>query len=124
MKKSLNVFLILVVVLLVLVGVYFLMGGRLIEKFTGQDKTKVTYYFLPGCGWCQKFMPEWEKFVKLAKEEGIETEKVNAQENAEDVTKKGITAFPTIHVGKGGSKPVEYNGDRTAEDLLKFAKSA
>lgn len=124
MKKSLNVLLILVVVLLVLVGVYFLMGGSLIEKFTGEDKTKVTYYFLPGCGWCQKFMPEWEKFENLAKKDGIVTEKVNAQENADEVTKKGITAFPTVHVAKGGSKPAEYTGERTAEDLLKFAKSA
>lgn len=113
----------LVAVLLILVGVYMLMGGKLIEKFTGADKTKVVYYFLPGCGWCQKFMPEWEKFEKLAKDAGIDTEKVNAQENAEEVSKKGITAFPTIHVVKAG-KPVEYEGERTADELMKFAKSA
>lgn len=123
MKKSLRILVALIAVLLLLVGLYFLMGGKLIEKFTGEDKPKVVYYFLPGCGWCQKFMPEWEKFTKLAKTEGMETQKVNAQENAEEVTKKGITAFPTIHVVKDG-KPTEYNGDRTAEDLLKFAKSA
>lgn len=123
MKKSMRVLVALVAVLLVLVGVYFLMGGKLIEKFTGAEKTKVIYYYLPGCGWCQKFMPEWDKFVELAKAAGIETEKVNAQENAEEVTKKGINAFPTVHVVKGG-KATEYDGERTAEEILKFAKSA
>lgn len=123
MKKSVRVLVALIVILLLLIGIYFLMGGRLIEKFTGADKTKVVYYYLPGCGWCQKFMPEWDKFVKLAKENGIDTEKVNAEENAEEVSKKGITAFPTVHIVKGG-KPTEYNGDRTSDALLAAAKSA
>lgn len=123
MKKSLRIFGGLVAVLLVLVAVYWLMGGKLIEKFTGENDTTVKYYYLPGCGWCQKFMPEWAKFEKLAKEEGFQTEKVNAQENAEEVSKKGITAFPTVHIVKGG-KATEYNGERTAEDLLKATKSA
>ena len=99
------------------------MGGKLIEKFTGEDKPTITYYFLPGCGWCQKFMPEWEKFAQLAKKEGFETAKVNAQENPEEVSKKGITAFPTVEVVKNGTA-TEYNGERTAEDLLNFVKTA
>ena len=123
MKKSVHIFITLIVVLGLLMGIYFLMGGRFIEKFTGGDNTKVVYYYLPGCGWCQKFMPEWDKFEKMAKDNGIEAKKVNAQENADEVSKKGITAFPTVHIIKGG-KETEYTGDRTADALLTAAKAA
>lgn len=122
MKKSIRIIVILLAVLLVLVGIYFMMGGKLMEKFTGSE-TKVTAYLLPGCGWCEKFKPEWEKFQSMAAKEGIKAETVNAQEQAQRVTKEGVTAFPTVKVEKNG-KSTEYNGDRTAEDLLKFAKSA
>lgn len=122
MKKSLRIVGGLVAVLLLLVVVYVLMGGKIREKFSN-DQPKVTYFFLPECGWCKKFMPEWEKFEALAEKEGVKATKVNAQEKADVVTKKGITSFPTVIVEKSG-KESEYSGERTAEDLLKFVKSA
>ena len=118
--KNMKLVLALAVILVLLIGVYFLMGGRL-EGFN--TPTTVTFYFLPGCGWCDKFKPEWAKFKPLAEKEGIKTVEVNANEQKELVEKKGITGFPTIKVEKNG-KEVDFTGDRTADALLAFAKSA
>lgn len=123
MKKSIRIIVILLAVLFLLVGIYFMMGGKLMEKFTGESSATISAFLLPGCGWCEKFKPEWAKFTDMAKKEGFNTKTIDAQEQSELVTQKGITAFPTVQVEKNG-KTVEYNGNRTAEDLLKFVKSA
>lgn len=88
-----------------------------------ESKAVLSYFYLPGCGWCQKFNPEWEKFVEMVKKENIavETRKVNAEEAKEEVMKEKIEGFPHVHIVKDGKrKDFEFN--RTAEDLMKFVK--
>jgi thiol-disulfide isomerase/thioredoxin len=91
------------------------------EGFDGQ--TLVTLYHMVGCGWCQKFKPEWEKFKDMAQKAGIQTKEVEASEDPSLIEKKGIQGFPTVRVEKNG-KEVDYSGDRTAQDLMKYMLSA
>lgn len=122
-KKSVAVGATLLAILLLLVGLYVLVSkGR--REFFGTP-TKVTFYFMPGCPWCEKFEPEWEKFVGDAKKAGLETAKVDGSDpkNRAEVEKKGIKGFPTIIVTKDG-KDAEYDGERTAKNLLAFALKA
>lgn len=121
MKKSVRVVMGIFAVLLLLLGIALLLQSKKWEGFAEQ-KT-VTFYFLEGCGWCEKFKPEWASFKELAAKEGIVTREVSASENPKEVEEKGIQGFPTVIVTSGGQDK-EYNGERTADDLLKFAKSA
>ena len=121
MKKSIRVLLGLIAILLLLLVVYFFMNGRKFEFFS-DGATTVVFYHLKGCPHCVSFQPEWDAFVKHAKEAGIVTKDFEATENRELVESKNITGFPTIHVEKDG-KVKEYTGNRTAKDLMAFVKS-
>jgi thiol-disulfide isomerase/thioredoxin len=87
------------------------------EKF--EEQVTVTFFYMNGCGWCEKFKPEWEKFKKVAGPNVIVKEVEAEQMTAEQQNK--IRGFPTLILSKGG-KDVEYDGDRTAKDLLAHLK--
>lgn len=118
MRKSGKVTLGLLAVLFLLLGIALLVRSRRFEAF-GEPCT-VVFYYLPGCGWCEKAKPEWKKFEEKAKSKGIITKAVNAQENQDEVASKGIRGFPTFMLVKEG-KEEEYSGDRTAEALMQAA---
>lgn len=121
MRKSYKLVLGLLAVLLLLVGIAFLLRTRRWEGFS--DPVLVTFYYLPGCGWCEKAKPEWEKFKKEAAAKGIKTREVNAEEAQEEITKKGIRGFPTFMITKNG-KESEYSGERTSSALLATATAS
>lgn len=83
----------------------------------------VTYYYMAQCPHCINFMPEWEKFTKLAAKDNITTRKVEATpDNSEEMNKLGIKGYPTVIIEKNGQK-TEYSGPREADALLAAAKS-
>lgn len=81
------------------------------------SKTTVEYFYMNGCSWCSKFMPEWEKFEAVAPTVGVKATKTEASENPEKVSALGIKGFPTVIITKDG-KSNEYNGARTSKALL------
>ncbi len=72
-------------------------------------------YYTEWCGWSQRFLPVWEQlensnlWCKLVK--------INCENN------KGLCAnvpgYPYLVLEKNG-KQIDYNGDRTYDDLIKF----
>lgn len=110
-RVSMKVMGLLLITLAGLGIVYFFL--KKYEKF--EDGVSVTFYYMDGCGWCEKFKPEWEKFKKLVPS-SVAVKEVEAQKMSEDQQKK-IRGFPTIVLSKNG-KDVDYEGDRTATDLL------
>lgn len=117
LEKSIIVFLTIVI----LVGILYFFF-RKIELFESQPT--VTYYYLPTCGWCQKFSPTWDDFVKAVKEKGlpVETRKVNGNEASAEIEKFGIQGFPHVQLVKG-DKVVPFEGERSVEALMKFVES-
>jgi thiol-disulfide isomerase/thioredoxin len=90
-----------------------------------ESKVVLSYFYLPSCGWCKKFNPEWDKFVAMVEKDKLDivTRKVNAEEAKEEVMKEKIEGFPHVHIVKDGKrKDFEFN--RTAEDLMKFVKES
>ena len=68
------------------------------------------------CGFCQKFEPEWNKFVKQVGERFmIKVSTVDCDADKEACS--DITGVPTIKIIKNNVETV-YNGDRTAPALL------
>lgn len=105
---------------IVVVSVVFLLALLALfacRKEMFASKPTLTYYFLPTCGWCTKFNPDWDKFVKMAPET-IETNKVDGS-SSPDIDKYKIKSFPHIQLVKD-DKVMIFEGDRTVENLMKF----
>jgi thiol-disulfide isomerase/thioredoxin len=93
--------------------------GEMNEGFN--SGIKIEYYTMNGCPHCQKFNPEWEKLVEMAKAEKIETVKYDARENRDKVAEAGVDGFPTIRIVRNGKAKV-YEGARKADAILAEAK--
>lgn len=109
----------LVIALVAIGALYFCRKN--IELFS--NRPVVTYYYMKGCPWCEKFMPEWDKFVVMAKSANVSTKKIEASEDPDTVQRLGIKGFPTIMI-ENGKKSVEYSGERTADAIMKTVKSS
>jgi thiol-disulfide isomerase/thioredoxin len=110
---------VIVVLFMALIGV-FVMKNKV--DFFG-DKTTVEYFYMESCPWCQKFMPEWQKFEDAAKAAGIDAKKAEASTAPDKIEMYNIHGFPTVMVTKNG-KSEEYQGDRTADALMAFVKTS
>lgn len=123
-RKSVKIVAALVVALLVLLFVYRVVLRKNGKEGFANDATTVTYFFLPQCPYCKDFQEEWKKFQEAAKPAGIATVEVDGSspKNQKLVAEKKVSGYPTILVTKNG-KDIAYEGDRTAVELLKFAKN-
>ena len=78
-------------------------------------------FYAPWCGHCQRLTPEWEKAAKALK--GII--KIGAVDM--DIEKSlgapyNIQGFPTLKFfGSDKKKPSDYNNERTADAIVKYA---
>jgi len=83
-------------------------------------------FYAPWCGHCKQLLPKYEEAAKKlkAKNPKIVLAKMDATENeVESVT---ITGFPTIKFYPGNkkdSKPIDFNGERTTEGIIKFIQT-
>lgn len=117
--KSSKLLLIILLVIVFAVVVYIFMKRQ--EGF--ESVPVISYFYLDGCGWCKKFNPEWDKFTKMVEVEKINivVRKVNAQEAQKEVEDENIQGFPHVHL-KIGNKRIDFEVNRTAENLMKFVK--
>ena len=81
----------------------------------------VTFYS-PWCGHCKKLKPELEKAALLLKKENIICAKVDATVERELVSRFNISKYPKIRFFIN-SMPIEYNGDRKAEEIINWTKN-
>jgi len=91
-----------------------------VEKFTNTGGVVVvTYYHMPGCGWCKKFNPEWGTFQATADVTQIKAQKIDATtpDGQKAASAAGITGYPTIIIEVPGNDPVKYSGERTSGAL-------
>lgn len=74
------------------------------------------------CGYSKQFQPIWNQFSSNMTGKGIKVQniKCDKEENAELCQKFKVQGYPTVKLIKD-NKEIEYNGDRTVEDLEDFA---
>ncbi|XP_029836001.2 protein disulfide-isomerase A6 homolog [Ixodes scapularis] len=81
-------------------------------------------FFAPWCGHCKNLAPHWEKAATELKGK-VKLGAVDATVHQGLASKYGIKGFPTIKFFPGGKKDSssaeEYNGGRTADDIVHWA---
>ena len=91
---------------------------------------KLIYFFMDGCGWCERFLPQWNlikdkiesKDLKYIKPYEFESIELKSNERALKIQKHvEVKGFPTIVV-KINDEYYKYEGNRTINDILKFIK--
>ena len=108
-------------------GDIFVVVGKTFQKeVIENDKDVLLVFYAPWCGHCKQLLPKYEEAAKKlkAKNPKIVLAKMDATEN--EVESVHITGFPTIKFypgNKKNSKPMDYNGERTTEGIIKFLQT-
>eukprot|EP00386_Alphamonas_edax_P002786 GDKI01008484.1.p1 GENE.GDKI01008484.1~~GDKI01008484.1.p1 ORF type:complete len:418 (+),score=183.46 GDKI01008484.1:100-1353(+) len=91
------------------------------SKVIDSKESVLVEFFASWCGHCKQLAPEYEKAAKALK--GIV--KVVAVEDQSVMGQYGVQGFPTIKFFAADNKnsPKDYNGGRTAKDLVEFSTS-
>jgi len=90
------------------------------EKIMSSDKPCVIFFYAPWCGHCKNAKPEFEKVMQMAKGRA---HMIDCDSNPDIAQKYDVKGFPTIRYYPKGPKngnPREYQGNRTAEDIMQF----
>jgi protein disulfide-isomerase A6 len=89
------------------------------------DDLVIVEFFAPWCGHCKTLAPE---YAKAAKQLGgvARLVAVDATVHQSLASRFGVKGYPTLKVFRPGKKdsPEDYNGGRTASDIVTFAKNA
>jgi len=78
-------------------------------------------FYAPWCGHCKKLAPTYDKVATSLKDK-VKVGKVDCTVETGLAKRFGIRGYPTLKFVAGGSV-YEYKGDRSQDDLVKFATS-
>jgi protein disulfide-isomerase A6 len=79
-------------------------------------------FFAPWCGHCQRLAPEYEKVGEaFANDKNVVVASVDCDAHNAVCSRFGIQGFPTLkYFPRGSKEPQEYDGGRTAEDIITY----
>ena len=105
--------------------VLVVVGKTYEREVINNRKDVMLLFYAPWCGHCKALHPKYEEVAKKLKEKNpkLVMAKIDATEN--EVENINISGFPTIKFYAGDRKgkiPIDYDGDRTVEDIIKFIK--
>jgi len=80
-------------------------------------------FYAPWCGHCKHLAPEYERVATTLKSENSPAvvAKVDATVHGQLGQRFAVRGYPTLKFFRNGS-PVDYDGQRTAEDIINFIK--
>ena len=106
--------------------IFVVVGKSFQKEVIDNDKDVMLVFYAPWCGHCKQLLPKYEEVAKKlkAKNPKIVLAKMDATEN--EVESVHITGFPTIKFYPGNKKsspPMDYNGERTTDAIIKFIQT-
>lgn len=90
------------------------------KEVTNSRSVWLVEFYAPWCGHCKQLSPEWKK-AALALNGIAKLGVVDADKHGALGSRFGVEGFPTIKLFAGGQankKPQEYEGGRTAKDIV------
>ena len=107
-------------------NIFVVVGKTFQKEVIDNDKDVMLVFYAPWCGHCKQLLPKYEEAAKKLKEKNpkIVLAKMDATEN--EVESVHITGFPTIKFYPGNKKsspPMDYNGERTTDAIIKFIQT-
>eukprot|EP00002_Diphylleia_rotans_P036622 TRINITY_DN808_c0_g1_i1.p1 TRINITY_DN808_c0_g1~~TRINITY_DN808_c0_g1_i1.p1 ORF type:complete len:498 (-),score=115.39 TRINITY_DN808_c0_g1_i1:230-1723(-) len=103
--------------------VTIVVGDSYEDVVINSDSDVFVEFYAPWCGHCKALAPIWEELAEVVSEyDNLVIAKIDATAN--DVAGIEVQGYPTLfyYSAKNKQTPVEYEGDRTLEDLLNFIK--
>jgi thiol-disulfide isomerase/thioredoxin len=97
-----------------------------IEHLENKSKGVFKLFYVDWCGHCQNFKPIFEgELSDAVRNEQLpcRLEMVNCEENPEEAKKYNIRGYPTMVFQNENNDVIEYQGERTANAIIKFLKN-
>ncbi|KAF5092468.1 hypothetical protein D0Z00_004575 [Geotrichum galactomycetum] len=92
------------------------------NKFVEDHPLVLAKFFAPWCGHCKRLAPEYEIAATELKEQNIALVEVDCEQNQALCAEHKIQGYPTLFVFKSLDSKSQYQGGRTAEDIVKYMK--
>ena len=103
-----------------------IVGNNFKDKVINNNNDVIVLFYTPNCLYCKVLLPKYEKLAKKMKEKNnkILFTKINMADN--EIENEDVLGFPCLKFYSGNKKDkkgIEYNGDRSIEDLTQFIKN-
>ena len=106
--------------------VFIIVGNTFEKEVINNKKDIMVLFYSPWCYHCKALLPKYEEVAKTLKDKNknLLLTKINAIEN--EIESIDDYGFPKIKFYPGNKKdkpPIDYNGDKSVEDIIKFIKN-
>ena len=84
----------------------------------------LVFLYMNGCGWCDKFKPEWERFSSTygpsLTANGVVMVSYERSEAGATQYENYVQGYPTVLLAKSDGNATVFQGDRTPQGLAEF----
>lgn len=103
-------------------GVVVQLDSSNFDQYVNGDRYAFVEFYAPWCGHCKRLAPAYEEVgAAFDSDDSVVIAKVDADGDRTLGGRFGVQGFPTLKFfPKGSTEPEDYNGGRTAEDIIQF----
>jgi hypothetical protein len=86
----------------------------------------LVFLYMNGCGWCEKFKPEWDRFSSTygpsLAANGVALVSYERSDAGAKQYDNYVQGYPTVLLAKSDGNVTVFQGDRTPQGLAEFLK--